>query len=111
MNNDTRQIFALMAFTGLFAVIGETVRKGKGQNKPGTDVKIFLGVGMATVLLTLLAQAGGAGEDFAKGLAVIALVTSILVNGAPVFEGVSKLTGNVATIGTTTTPTSTTKGK
>lgn len=100
MNNDSRTILALMAFTGVFAVVGNLEKK---DNTAGSDVKIFLGVGLGAVLLTLLAEAGGGAATFAKGLAVVALLSSILVNGESVFNGVDKLTG------AKTTPT-TTKG-
>ena len=112
MNADTRQIFALMAFAAAFALVGETIKKKAGANKTGTDVKILLGGGLGAVLLVLLAQAGPEGASFAKGLAAITLVASVVTNGEVVFPGIDKLTGSVAKIGTTTpaTPTIATKG-
>src|ERR1035437_3308618 len=92
MNNDRRQIVAFMAFAVAFALIGHTVKAGSGQAKSGTDVKILLGGGLGTVLLALLAEAGESGAQFAKGLAVLTLVSSVLINGTPVFGAITKLT-------------------
>ena len=105
MDNDTRQIFALMAFAAAFALVGETIKKKTGANKPGVDVKILLGGGLGAVLLILLAQAGPEGASYAKGLAAITLVASIVTNGETVFTGIDKLTASVKSIPSTkTTP-------
>lgn len=92
MNNDRRQIIGLMAFAVAFALIGHTTKAGAGQAKAGADVKILLGGGLGAVLLLLLAEAGESGAQFAKGLAVLTLVSSVLINGTPVFNAVTKLT-------------------
>lgn len=109
MNDDARQILALMAFTGLFAIIGEAA---KGGDEAGTDVKIFIGVGAGTVLLTLVAQMGSGAATFAKGVAIVALLASILKNGESVFNGLANLTGNLKSSSSTTSTStsSSTKG-
>lgn len=89
MQNDQRQIIAFMAFAVAFALIGHTA---KGHNVAGGDAKIVLGGGIGTVLLVLLSEAGDPGEVLAKGLAAITMISSVLINGTPVFSAVSKLT-------------------
>jgi hypothetical protein len=96
MNNDRRQVVAFMAFAAIFALIGHTVKSTTGQSKAGSDVKIILGAGLGTVLLTLLAEAGDGGASFAKGLAALTLISSVLINGTPVFSAVSNLTSKTA---------------
>ena len=101
--NDQRQIVALMSFAVLFSLIGHTIKvKNQPNTGAGADVKIILGGGLATVLLALLAEAGDPGDKLAKGLAVIALVSSILINGASVFGGVNKLTSKTTPVPTLT---------
>ena len=102
MGSDQRAIVGFMGAAVVFALIGDVVKQ-KTQSVPaGSYVKIILGGGLGTGLLVLVSEAGGAGADFAKGLAIITLVASVVVNGTPVFTGVSKLTGSVNKIGTTT---------
>lgn len=115
--NPSRQIVAFMAFAMAFAVIGHTVKSGGVSNPvplPGTgikgtttDVKILLGGSIGTVLLVLLASTGSGAASFAKGLAGVTLLSSILINGAPVFGAVSKLSGAKTTAPATTTTTTT----
>ena len=96
----SRQIVAFMAFAVAFGVIGHQTNHPSGTSSsspitPGAsgDVKIFLGGAIGTVLLVLLAQAGDGAASFAKGLAAVTLVSSILINGNTVFGAVSHLTG------------------
>ena len=76
----------------------------------GSYVKILLGGGLGTGLLVLVSDVGGAPADFAKGLALITMVASILLNGTVVFTGIDKLTGSVNSIGTTKSTKSTPQG-
>ena len=97
MQGDQKQIAALMTFAVLFGVIGHTIKVKNNQNTgAGADVKIILGGAIGTVLLVLLSEAGGGGEQLAKGLAVLTLISSLLINGTGVFSGVSKLTAKTA---------------
>lgn len=106
MENPSRQIVAFMAFAVAFGVIGHQTNHPTGTSSKspitagaGGDVKIMLGGAIGTVLLVLLAQAGDGAASFAKGLAAVTLVSSILINGTTVFGAVSHLTGT-----TTATP-------
>jgi hypothetical protein len=97
MKGDQRQIVAFMTFAVLFGLVGHTIKVKNNQNTgAGADVKILLGGALGTVLLVLLSEAGSGGDQFAKGLAVITLVSSVLVNGTGVFGGISKLTAKTA---------------
>ena len=89
--NDQRQIVAFMAFAVAFGVIGHTMKsKTSGGTTAGADVKIILAGAVGTVLLVLLSEAGQGGETFAKGLAALTLISSVLVNGSPLFSDISK---------------------
>ncbi len=95
-----RQIVAFMAFAVAFGLVGHHSRYPGAFQSPagvgpgaGGDVKILLGGALGTVLLTLLAQAGDDAASFAKGLAALTLVSSILINGTVVFGAVNKVTG------------------
>lgn len=98
MGPDQRSIVGFMGAAVVFALVGDVIKKKNGQSVPaGSYVKIILGGTLGAGLLSLLAEAGGSGAEFAKGLAVITLLASILVNGADVFKGVDTLTGTVST--------------
>lgn len=99
--NKTHTIVGLMAFAAVFALIGNV----KNGDKAGTDVKIFLGAGLGAVLLSLVAEAGDEAATFAVGLAGITLLASVLKNGMPVFAALTKVTGGVNSLGSTTTKT------
>lgn len=98
-----RQIVAFMAFAVAFGVIGHQTRHPavKSSTGPTTDVKILLGGAIGTVLLVLLAQAGDGAASFAKGLAAVTLVSSVLINGTVVFNAVDHLTGTKAPVAPT----------
>lgn len=97
----TRSILAMMSFAVAFALIGHTVNSKSSTSKAGGDVKIILGGAIGTVLLTLLGEGGDAAASFAKGLAGVTLLSSIIINGKPVFGAVSHLTGPAAPTATT----------
>ena len=106
-----RQIVAFMAFAVAFGLVGHHTRyPGSFSSKAGVgpgaggDVKILLGGAIGTVLLVLLAQSGEGAASFAKGLAALTLVSSVLINGTEVFGVAGRLTG------TTKLPSPTTKG-
>ena len=97
MNNDqTRQIATFMFFAVVFALVGHTI--AKTPSKTG-DVKIILGGTIGAGLLALLAEMGDSPASFAKGLAEVTLLSSVLINGGPVFAAISKK------VGTTPAPT------
>jgi hypothetical protein len=105
MGNDQRAIVGFMGAAVVFALIGDVVKQKTKSVPAGSYVKILLGGGLATGLLVLMSEAGATGADFAKGLAVITLVASVLSNGTVVFTGIDKLTTSVNGLGTTTTAT------
>lgn len=92
--NDQRQIVAFMAFAVVFGLVGHTIKTASTSSSGigGADVKIVLGGAVGTVLLVLLSEAGEGGETFAKGLAGLTLVASVLINGSPVFKKISTIT-------------------
>ena len=103
METPSRQIVAFMAFAVAFGVIGHQTTHPTGTSSTSPlpaggsgDVRIFLGGAIGTVLLVLLAQAGDGAASFAKGLAAVTLVSSVLINGTTVFGAVSHLTGTTA---------------
>lgn len=100
-SDPSRKIVTFMAFTVVFSLVGSTVRRRRSTASSvlgtGNDVKIILGGTAATVLLTLLSDLGDAGAAWAVGLAEISLLTSVLVNGAPVFSELSKQTSTTKT--------------
>jgi hypothetical protein len=93
--SDARLIATFMFFAVTFALIGHTISTTK--EKTG-DVKIILGGMIGTVLLALLAETGETEATFAKGLAVVTLLSSVLVNGTPVFKAIDANVGAPATI-------------
>jgi hypothetical protein len=116
--NPSRQIVGFMAFAMAFAIIGHTAKTGtvttgsgastgsalaKNITGQASDVKILVGGAIGTVLLVLLASAGDGAAKFAKGLAGVTLLSSVLINGTSVFGAVSHLTGTKTTAPTTTT--------
>jgi hypothetical protein len=102
MGSDQRAIVGLLGAAVVFALVGETVKAKKGENKPGAYTKTILGGTLGAGLLLLLSEAGAPAADFAKGLALVTLVASILLNGQSVFTGIDDLTKGVASIPTTT---------
>ena len=109
-----RIILGLMVFTMVFAMAGAELEANSssdpGAVKPGVSpAKIIFGGTVATSALTLISHAGEAGERFAVGLATIALTTSALVYGKPVWDALNKQFGTKATGSTgataSTTPT------
>lgn len=98
-----RTVVGLMAFTTFFALVSTEI-EAVGGHKTGTNgVRIILGGGVATVVLLLVNEAGDAGAQLAEGLAVVALVGTVLVRGKPVWDWLGKVVGP----GNETAPTST----
>jgi hypothetical protein len=85
----SRKIITFMAFTVVFSLVGHTVKVKKGTAKSGSDVTILLGGVFAATLLTLLADLGSEGAAWAVGLSEVSLLSSVLINGAPVFTQIS----------------------
>lgn len=92
MGQDQRAIVGFMGAAVLFALIGDVVKQKTKSVPAGSYVRIILGGGIATGLLVLVSDTGGPPADFAKGLALLAMVASVLVNGTDVFTGLDKLT-------------------
>jgi hypothetical protein len=109
----SRRIVSLMAFAVIFSVIGDEIGNAKlNQNQTSTAVtdlsspaKIILGGTIATALLSFLAEAGDIGATWATGLAGTACLTSVLIKGAPVWDGISNILKSSNSSGTPTTPT------
>lgn len=101
-SHDAKQIIGFMVFAVAFGVLGHNKRHPstvvgsaftKGVASTAGDAKIILGGAIGATLLVLLAQAGEGPAAFAKGLAAVTLVSSILINGTEVFGAVSSITG------------------
>jgi hypothetical protein len=101
--NASRKVVGLMALAVIFSVIGQELKAKEGGAKPvgglSGPAKTILGGTIATALLSFLAEAGSTGQQLGVGLASVACVTAVFVNGAPVWKGISNLFG-----GTPTTP-------
>lgn len=110
MGSDQRAIVGYLGAAVVFALIGDAVKQKTKSVPAGSYVKIILGGGLGAGLLVLLSEGGGPTAEFAKGLALITLVASVLLNGEVVFAGIDKLTGSVNSIGTTKAATSTSQG-
>lgn len=114
----SRTIMGLMGITVVFAVAGHVLKeKGTPASPSGAGVitaegKIILGGFFATAALMLIADGGDAGREFATGLALIAMLTSALVYGGPVWTQASKLFGSAPTtpLSTSSKPTTPTVG-
>jgi hypothetical protein len=112
-----------MVFATVIALVGhsqEVAQKNSKLNPTVGDAQILLGGTIAAVILTLLAEAGNVGAKFGKGLAVLALLSSIALYGGGVATGLNKITGQVTPQGakaatptkptTSAKPTTSTKG-
>lgn len=99
-----RTIVPLMVFAVAITLIGHTLEPGKSKLDPKVgDAQILLGGTIATVLLTLIAQGGDVGVKFGKGLALVALVSSVALYGTPVVTGLNRVTGQTKPSTPTTT--------
>lgn len=118
MTNTTRRIVGLMAFAVVFSVIGAEIKKTAAPAPTGPaplisgPAKIILGGTVAAALLSLLAESTEAAQDWAVGLAGVATVTAVLINGAPVWSALNRIFGSAASGSTGPTgPTPTTSGR
>jgi hypothetical protein len=107
-----RTIVPLMVFATGIALVGHTLEPSKSKASPQVgDAQILLGGTIATVILTLLAQGGDVGQKFGKGLALVALLSSVGLYGGSLATGIDKVTGQVTPQGAkAATPTTPTKG-
>ena len=107
---DTRTIVTLMVFATGVTLVGHTLEPAKSTklNPHVGDAQILLGGTIATVILTLFAMGGDVGSKFGKGIALIALLSSVGYYGGPVLTGINKVTGQT-TAAKPTTPTPPTK--
>ena len=105
----SRTIVTLMAGATGAALISHEVKNPLTGTVGGA--RILLGFGFATVALIFLAKTGDPGEKFAKGLATITLVTSLLANGSDVATAVDRLVAAPTTVTKTTTATKATPAK
>ncbi len=70
-----------------------------------TPVKVILGGTIATAILVGISELGEPGAKLGVGLAVLVLVFSVLVNGAPVWGLISDVVSSKARTPAPTTPT------
>jgi hypothetical protein len=127
--NPSRTIVPLMVFATVIALVGHSqevatqevaTQKTPKLNPAVGDAQILLGGTIAAVILTLIAEAGNVGAKFGKGLALLALLSSIALYGGGVATGLNKITGQVTPQGakaatptkptTSAKPTTSTKG-
>jgi hypothetical protein len=93
----------------IFSVIGAEINpKASVAGKAFSEPFLIIGGGtIAAVILSLIADAGNTGRQFAVGIAGLACVTSVLVNGAPVWKAINGFIGGTPTGSTgATKPTS-----
>ena len=110
-STDPRTIVVLVGSATAISLVGHVADlKGSvttvvAKRSPALgDAQILLGGTAAAVILVLLSQAGDVGATFAKGVALILLLSSIGVYGGPVVKALSRVTGQ-ATATTKVTPT------
>lgn len=113
--NGARTIVGLMGVTVIFSTIGHVAKTGGVKQSGGVitdEGKIILGGFFATGILVLVAKAGDGGRQFATGLALIAMLTSTLVYGAPVWDAANNIFGSKPTtpLSGSTKPTTPTQG-
>lgn len=114
---NARTVAGLMGVAMIFSVIGAEV---KALNPPKGGVQlpkafsepfvILAGGTIATVFLVLISDLGDTGRQFAVGLAGLAAVTAVLVNGAPVWTAILNLTSSKPTAPTAVTATTSPTG-
>lgn len=88
-----RSIVGTMAATVVFALFASELGNASGEAKVTHPVTILFGGGVATGLLLLMSEAGDAGAELAQGLAVVALVATMLTTGQPVWRWVTTVVG------------------
>ena len=111
-STDPRTIAVLVGSATVISLVGHVADlKGSAvtvlaQKNPALgDVQIILGGTAATVILVLLGSAGDIGATFAKGTAIVLLLSSIALYGKPVTTALAKVTGQAsATTKVTPTP-------
>ena len=97
MQTDQRKIVGFMGIAVVFALIGD-LEKSKTTSVPSSDyVTVIVGGTLAAGLLAILAEAGEGGAKFAVGLSGVAMIASILFNGASVFSSISHATSTLKT--------------
>ena len=103
--SEARTIVPLVAFATGIALVGHTLEPAKSKASPHVgDAQILLGGTAAAVILTLVSTAGTPGDKFAKGIAVILLLSSIALYATPVTTALSKVTGQATGNPNTTKP-------
>jgi hypothetical protein len=104
---NARTIVGLLAVAMVFSIISAEIgadnstSKSKAQSAFSEPFLIIAGGTIAAAILSLIADTGETGRQFGIGLAGLATVTAVLVNGGPVWTALQKLLGSTAT-----TPTS-----
>lgn len=99
-----RRILGLMAIAVIFALLGDEIEKVTNASQhPSTSpsilssgAKIMLGGTFASVILMITAEVGDDAAQLSQGLAGVACVTSLLVKGKPVWDGIIALEGGKA---------------
>lgn len=103
---EATKILGMMALVGVLGVVGAEVRNTKTKTKPADKIGIALsspflvlaGVTLSSVILVSLASfAGEPGETLGVGLAGVALVGALLIEGQPIAGAVTGLFKKTAT--------------
>lgn len=108
-----QNIFALMAATVVFSLLGNEVEASKNKTNPvGSSGRILLGGAIAGTILIGISNMGDPGAELGQGLAIVAAATSVLVYGGPVWTLLGGLFGSTAPTSSTisTVPTTPTGG-
>ena len=101
------KILGMMALVGVLGVVGAEVRNANTKTQPPADkigialsspFLVLAGVTLSSVILVSLASFGGEpGETLGVGLAGIALVGALLIEGQPIAGAVTGLFKKTAT--------------
>jgi hypothetical protein len=81
-----------------------TVEVGANNKANTGDTRILLGFAIGTAILCIVSEAGGPAAEFAQGIAVVTLVSSVLINGSIFFKGVETVTKPATATTSATTP-------
>jgi hypothetical protein len=104
MESAQRKIVAALSVTMIFAVVGEYSGQSKSRTPPD-PFRVILGGAIGAGLLVGISELGPAGERFAVGLSVVAVLSATLVYGGPVWATISKAVASQGSGGTPTAPT------
>lgn len=114
---NARTVVGFMAVAMIFSIVSAEIgadssnNKSKAESALSEPFLIIAGGTTAAAILSLIADTGNIGRQFGIGLAALAMVTAVLVNGKPVWKAIENLQGSKDTSGTGATKPTAPTGK